>query len=69
MKKPLIAVALTAMFLTGCSANAEEPERAKERTFNLEEGSVVLQDGREVTCVVYHGFKHGGLSCDWVGAR
>lgn len=27
-----------------------------------------LPDGRWVTCVVYSGFKRGGVDCDWDGA-
>lgn len=34
----------------------------------LREVRMPLSDGRTVTCVVYGGYKQGGLSCDWQGA-
>lgn len=31
----------------------------------LEEVEYRLKDGRKVTCLVFHGDRQGGLSCDW----
>jgi hypothetical protein len=25
----------------------------------------IVVDGRQITCVVYQGYRKGGLSCDW----
>ena len=35
----------------------------------LREVRMPLSDGRTVTCVLFGGYKQGGLSCDWSGAR
>ena len=32
---------------------------------NIKECVVTLSDTRKVDCVVYSGYKQGGLSCDW----
>ena len=32
---------------------------------NLRECVITLTDTRKVDCVVYSGYKQGGLSCDW----
>ncbi|MFR4442677.1 MAG: hypothetical protein ACLT44_05395 [Bifidobacterium pseudocatenulatum] len=38
-----------------CSAGADE----------FREYVITLTDTRKVDCVVYSGYKQGGLSCDW----
>lgn len=32
---------------------------------DIKECIVTLSDTRQVVCVVYSGYKQGGLSCDW----
>lgn len=38
---------------------------SKEFSDNIKECIVTLSDTRQVDCVVYSGYKQGGLSCDW----
>lgn len=60
------------------------PEQAAEDEYNeilreesessfvsnsLVESTILLRDGREVTCVAYHEYRAGGVSCDWEGAN
>lgn len=60
-----LTAALAALTLTACA-----PERtpAYEDGKHLEESHLRLHDGREITCITYHSYKQGGLSCDW-GSR
>lgn len=34
-------------------------------SYGIKECIVTLSDTRKVDCVVYSGFRRGGLSCDW----
>ena len=38
---------------------------SEESSDDIKECIVTLSDTRQVVCVVYSGYKHGGLSCDW----
>lgn len=38
---------------------------SKEFSDGIKECIVTLSDTRKVDCVVYSGYKQGGLSCDW----
>lgn len=65
-----------ALLLTGCgnSANmngADKDTAVGDGTFggSLGDYRVPLDDGRTVTCVVYDGYKAGGVSCDWANAK
>lgn len=68
-------LALTAV-LAGCSeepadpvhpAGPAQPDGPKDAgQFSVTEVQV---GDRIVTCVVWDGYKEGGLSCDWAGAR
>ena len=74
-----ICAALTAITLVLCAAlagcgNASKtstPSHATGTTCSEESGAdikecvVTLSDTRKVDCVVYSGYKQGGLSCDW----
>lgn len=55
-KTPIPAHAIAATGTT-CSEESSD-ERIKECI-------VTLSDTRKVDCVVYSGYKQGGLSCDW----
>ena len=58
--KKAIAAALIAATLTGCGQN--DGLRDGNRPFSpFKEETVVLNDGREITCIVYSA----GISCDW----
>lgn len=62
---------LLACSLAGCgSQDTRQPGpkaecTAQDSETNLSECSVTLSDTRKVDCVVYSGYKLGGLSCDW----
>jgi len=50
------------MMLSGCSSSDGDYTTS---TGDLREQSITLSDGRVVTCIVYQGYRKGGLSCDW----
>lgn len=76
-----ICAALTATTLALCTALAGCGSAAKPSTTahaiaatgttcsasqsGIRVCTVTLSDTREVDCVVYSGYKQGGLSCDW----
>lgn len=76
-----ICATLTAITLTLCTAlagcgSASEPSttahavrsidwRCSDMYDDFSECVVTLTDTRQVDCVVYSGYKKGGLSCDW----
>ena len=41
---------------------------SEESGDDIKECIVTLSDTRKVDCVVYSGYKQGGLSCDWAHA-
>ena len=65
MKKLLAGAVVALAALTTVACSVEEGENSGY----LEEYEYILDSGRVVTCIVYDGFKAGGLSCDWGGAR
>lgn len=74
----IIMFLLTPVFLlalAGCGS-ASEPSttahavrsidwRCSDMYDDFSECVVTLTDTRQVDCVVYSGYKQGGLSCDW----
>ena len=76
-----ICAALTAITLTLCTAlagcgSASEPSTPAHAVRSIDsqctdmddefrECVITLTDTRQVDCVVYSGYKQGGLSCDW----
>lgn len=76
-----ICATLTAITLTLCTAlagcgSAAEPSTPAHAVRSVDsqcsawadvftECVITLTDTRKVDCVVYSGFKKGGLSCDW----
>lgn len=73
----LTAITLTlCTVLAGCGSASETltPAHAiaatgttcsKMSSDDIKECIVTLSDTRKVDCVVYSGYKQGGLSCDW----
>lgn len=62
MNRKLTAIALTAitiLALTGCT------ESGAGETEGVYEVIHVDVDGRKVPCVVWDGYKAGGITCDW----
>lgn len=74
MKKSVLILLAVLAVLTGLTAcndgngpleqGPETPEDARY----IKEAIVVLDDGREVTCLYISGYRKGGLSCDWPSA-
>lgn len=65
-----LAITFICMALAGCgSAPAHEVRSIDSQCSawrgNLRECVITLTDTRKVDCVVYSGYKQGGLSCDW----
>ena len=68
MKKMIPILALLALSLTGCAFEAPgAPTKGyvpDEQPTYVRVEQVVTPEG-EVTCVIYEGFKSGGVTCDW----
>lgn len=65
-----LAITVICMALAGCgSAPAHEVRSIDSRCSDMDGGFrecvITLTDTRQVDCVVYSGYKQGGLSCDW----
>ncbi len=67
----LAAVGALVLGLAGCSSapsTGGAPELDEESgiiSTDLFERSIKLTDGRVITCIIYEGYRKGGLSCDW----
>lgn len=75
MKRAILVslVLCSAVGISGCAAPppSDEPTRLETSGYvqqDLVEARVILEDGREVVCIVYSGTRKGGLSCDWENA-
>lgn len=64
--KRLIVAGMLALGLAGCSAG---PSGDVATNTDVSGIVVPLPDGGSVTCVVYEGYKAGGITCDWEGTR
>lgn len=64
------------MALAGCGSTSEastpayavrsiESQCSQDEDGDFRECVITLTDTRQVDCVVYSGYKQGGLSCDW----
>lgn len=70
-----LAITVICMALAGCGSASElsTPAHAVRSVDSqcsagadvFTECIVTLTDTRKVACVVYSGYKQGGLSCDW----
>lgn len=70
-----LAITVICMALAGCgSASAPSTPAHAVRSIDSQcsdmddgfrECVITLTDTRQVDCVVYSGYKQGGLSCDW----
>lgn len=73
----LTTITLTlCMALAGCGSASEpstpahavrsvESQCSQDEDGGFRECVITLTDTRQVDCVVYSGYKKGGLSCDW----
>lgn len=70
-----LAITVICMALAGCGS-ASEPSTPAHAVRSVDsqcsagadvftECVVTLSDTRKVDCVVFEGYKQGGLSCDW----
>lgn len=64
-KRIAVVTALSVLLLTGCGVADTETGVST----GLEQNTISLKDGRQVTCVVYKAGYAGGLSCDWDNAK
>lgn len=76
MKKMILAAAaLTTLLLTGCatgyasSDNTNTPVSKDYNNEDITERTIKLSDGRTIKCVVWSGYKKGGISCDWAASE
>lgn len=65
MRKMIIGGLAAGMLLAGCSESTPGTPVEPDSPYKVVH---VRVDGRGVTCVVYDGYKEGGISCDWVSA-
>lgn len=73
----LTAITLTlCTALAGCGSTSEpstpahavrsiESQCSQDEDGDFRECVITLTDTRQVDCIVYSGYKQGGLSCDW----
>ena len=70
-----LAITVICMALAGCGS-ASEPSTPAHAVRSIDsqcsawdddlrECVITLTDTRKVDCVVYSGYRRGGLSCDW----
>lgn len=65
-----LAITVICMALAGCGSAPAHAVRSVDSQCSagadvFTECVVTLTDTRQVDCVVYSGYKQGGLSCDW----
>lgn len=71
-----LAITVICMALAGCGSASEpstpahavrsiESQCSQDEDGDFRECVITLTDKRKVDCVVYSGYKRGGLSCDW----
>lgn len=71
-----LAITVICMALAGCGSTSEsstpahavrsiESQCSQDEDGDFRECVITLTDKRRVDCVVYSGYKKGGLSCDW----
>lgn len=71
-----LAITVICMALAGCGSASEpstpahavrsiESQCSQDEDGDFRECVITLNDKRKVDCVVYSGYRRGGLSCDW----
>ena len=65
-----LAITVICMALAGCGSAPAHAVRSVDSQCSagadvFTEYVITLTDTRQVDCVVYSGYKQGGLSCDW----
>ena len=71
-----LAITVICMALAGCGSASEpatpahavrsiESQCSQDEYGDFRECVITLTDKRKVDCVVYSGYRRGGLSCDW----
>lgn len=65
-----LAITVICMALAGCGSAPAHAVRSVDSQCSagadvFTECVITLTDTRQVDCVVYSGYKQGGLSCDW----
>ena len=76
---PLTLIVAASAALVTISACTAEPAAPPPGTTAVDKGEytedrivqqdVKLDDGRTVKCLVFYGYRKGGLSCDWEAAK
>jgi hypothetical protein len=62
----IITSIISILALAGCGADTTSTPSPTDLNQDDTKVRVVhLDDGRKVTCVIYEGYKAGGISCDW----
>lgn len=71
-----LVITVICMALAGCGSASEpstpahavrsiESQCSQDEDGDFRECVITLNDKRKVDCVVYSGYRRGGLSCDW----
>lgn len=66
--KAVMAGIIVLAAVSGCSGPAVD-RTVRVDDNRLDERTIILSDGREITCVVYKAGRAGGLSCDWMEGK
>ncbi len=70
MKKLIIVLAVASLLLGACGESGTAATPSQPGPWGSEFAvSVVDVNGRKVTCVVWDGYRAGGISCDWANAK
>jgi hypothetical protein len=62
-------VVVVPVVLAGCGGSAEASGPGEGNYDSWGVHTQDLPDGRTVDCVIWQGYKSGGIDCDWANAR
>jgi len=65
----VLGTAVVALGLAACAGGDQSETHADTGYGDIDTYSVPLDDGRYVICAVFEGYKSGGITCDWEGAK
>ncbi len=67
--KRVIGTALFVLALAGCSSVGSDAPEEIDSNQSVYEQHIVLEDGREVVCLIFREPYKGGIDCDWTNAQ
>ena len=64
-KFAVVAVAVVALALTGCSGGTATENATIQDSDNVAPATVTFEDGTTVNCLYYSNVNKGGVDCQW----